>query len=78
METTQITKYNSGNESDYFAFWPMVTLLAVEAINTNSRPGRSCCTVTIGGQNVVEALVSKGYAAVVRTKSTAHHKMGWS
>ncbi|KAG1653353.1 Nuclease domain-containing protein 1 [Nymphon striatum] len=33
---------------------------------TNNLPERSCCTVTIGGQNVAEALVSKGFAAVVR------------
>ena len=29
-------------------------------------PEKTCCTVTIGGVNVAEALVSKGYASVVR------------
>merc|ERR1711936_464517 len=29
-------------------------------------PEKTCCTVTIGGVNVAEALVSKGYASCVR------------
>jgi len=29
-------------------------------------PEKTCCTVTVGGVNVAEALVSKGYATVVR------------
>merc|ERR1712110_651765 len=29
-------------------------------------PEKTCCTVTIGGVNVAEALVSKGFASVVR------------
>lgn len=33
---------------------------------SNSFPEKTCCTVTIGGINVAEALVSKGLATVVR------------
>uniref|UniRef100_A0A646QDV8 Staphylococcal nuclease domain-containing protein 1 n=1 Tax=Hemiscolopendra marginata TaxID=943146 RepID=A0A646QDV8_9MYRI len=33
---------------------------------SNSRPERICCTVTIGGMNVAEAMVSKGLASVIR------------
>ncbi|XP_076336232.1 staphylococcal nuclease domain-containing protein 1-like [Tachypleus tridentatus] len=33
---------------------------------SNSFPEKVCCTVTIGGQNVAEALISKGLATVVR------------
>nr|QBI71281.1 ebna2 binding protein P100 [Thermobia domestica] len=32
----------------------------------NNFPEKTCCTVTIGGVNVAEAMVSKGYATVIR------------
>ncbi|XP_076334684.1 staphylococcal nuclease domain-containing protein 1-like isoform X2 [Tachypleus tridentatus] len=33
---------------------------------SNSFPEKICCTVTVGGQNVAEALISKGLATVIR------------
>lgn len=42
-----------------------VTVDYVQASNQQF-PERSCCTVTIGGQNVAEALILKGLASVVR------------
>merc|ERR1719369_1725300 len=40
---------------------------AREAVGGESGfPEKTCCTVTIGGVNVAEALVSKGFASVVR------------
>ena len=36
-------------------------------------PEKTCCTVTIGGVNVAEALVSKGLASVVRLVCCRQH-----
>ena len=42
-----------------------VTIDYIQPAN-NDFPEKSCATVTIGGVNVAEALVAKGYATVVR------------
>ena len=38
----------------------------IQPASGNNLPERCCCTVTIGGSNIAEALVSKGLATVVR------------
>ena len=42
-----------------------VTVDYIQPAN-NDYPEKTCCTVTIGGINVAEALVSRGLATVVR------------
>ena len=42
-----------------------VTIDYIQAANEGFA-AKTCCTVTIGGVNVAEALVSKGLATVVR------------
>lgn len=48
-----------------------VTVDYIQPAN-NDFPEKTCATVTIGGINVAEALVAKGYATVVRYEF--HHK----
>ncbi|CAN7995796.1 unnamed protein product, partial [Ixodes hexagonus] len=43
---------------------------------SNSFPEKTCCTVTIGGINVAEALVSKGLATVVRYRQDDDQRSG--
>merc|ERR1712045_1018406 len=38
----------------------------IQPASDDGYPEKTCCTVTIGGVNVAEALVSKGLASVVR------------